>query len=104
MLITEPQYLTTEQLAKLKEWLRSEGCAIFKSLLQARVQEKQIEATHKFADPRERMDIDGRALLKATEACHHALDLLDEFSQTDKKFYTVRVVENFTTPKQQLGK
>lgn len=98
MLTTKQELLSGDDAEKLRVWLHAPGAQLFRRLLQARIHEKQIEATQKFSDlkenlQRERMDEDGAALVKKALVYRTALDVLAEFSEPKIKLYTVRIIE-----------
>lgn len=73
--------------------MKSKGSNIFRKCIRARVHENQIEATRHFSDERERMDIDGRAMLNTSRKYRFTLEVLEEFSDPKTKPYTVKITE-----------
>lgn len=94
MLKTQQEFLTTEQLASLKDWLRAPGARLFQKVVQARVYENQIEATRDFTSERVRGKEEGNSLLFEAEHYRNALKVIEEFSDIKTKPYTVKIVED----------
>lgn len=93
MLTVKQEYLSTDELAQLRKWLGDPGARLFRKLVQARIQENQIKATQEFASERVRGPEDGVKLLSDGAPYRDTLKVMDEFSDTTSKPYTVKILE-----------
>lgn len=94
MLSTKKEELKEHEISTLREWLSADGATLFAVVLKARVNENQIEATKKFADPRQpRMSEEGKALMDKSLPYRNALDVLKEVADIKTKLYRTKLIQ-----------
>lgn len=91
MLTTKQEFLSTEDIVKVREWLQAPGAVLFRRLCHAQVHENQIAATTKFCDERQSHVGDGSKLMNESLNYRHALEVMEHFANIDTKLYTVKI-------------
>lgn len=93
MLTTTQDFLSTEDIAKVREWLKAPGAVLFRRLCNARVHENQISATAKFTDERASHVADGVKAMSESIDYRRALSVMDYFGDIETQLYTVKITE-----------
>jgi len=93
MLTTTATNITTEELATLRDWIKSPGARLFRKIALSKVHESQIQATKELSTIRVRRAEDAELLLKKSDIWHGALAAIDEVSDLKTTPYTVRIIE-----------
>lgn len=93
MLKTTQEFLSKEDIVKVREWLKAPGAVLFRRLCNAQVHENQIEATAKFTDERISHVGDGIKAMEKSVNFRRALEVMNHFENIDTPLYTVKITE-----------